>query len=172
MLVYRRGNSLDHTSMQLHNKQKAPAFVLTDQNEKEHSLKKYLGKWVALYFYPKDDTPGCTAEACGFRDYYTKLKRAGIVILGVSADPVKNHKKFAEKYSLSFPLLADVEKAVVTQYGVLRTKQFMGREYIGISRTTFLIDPTGKIAKIYEDIKPDDHAKEILADTKTLLKKK
>lgn len=159
---------MNHTPMQLHIKSKAIAFVLPDQDGKEHSLKKYLGKWVALYFYPKDDTPGCTAEACGFRDSYAKLKRAGIVILGVSADPVKNHKKFAEKYSLPFPLLADSEKKVVTDYGVLRTKKFMGREYIGISRTTFLIDPAGKIAKIYEDVRPDEHAEEILADMKRL----
>ncbi len=149
-------------------KQKAPAFALPDQEGRERALKKYLGKWVALYFYPKDDTPGCTAEACSFRDGYAKLKRAGIVVLGVSADSVKSHKKFSEKYSLPFPLLADEEKGVVTQYGVLRTKQFMGREYIGISRTTFLIDPMGKIAKIYENMKPDDHAEEILADVKKL----
>ncbi|MFZ2300187.1 MAG: thioredoxin-dependent thiol peroxidase [Candidatus Moraniibacteriota bacterium] len=151
-------------------KQKAPAFSLPDQEGRERALNKYLGKWVALYFYPKDDTPGCTAEACSFRDGYARLKRARIVVLAVSADSVKSHKKFSEKYSLPFPLLADGEKKVVQQYGVLRTKQFMGREYIGISRTTFLIDPAGRIAKIYENMKPDDHAEEILADVKKLNK--
>lgn len=154
--------------MTLKIKHKAPDFVLPDQDGKARSLKKYAGKWVALYFYPKDDTPGCTAEACSFRDGYVQLKRAGVVVLGVSVDSVKSHKKFSEKYSLPFPLLADEEKQVVAQYGVLRTKQFMGREYIGISRTTFLIDRVGKIAKIYENMKPDDHAAEILADVKKL----
>lgn len=159
------------TLMILKIRQKAPLFTLSDQDEKEHTLKKYLGKWVALYFYPKDDTPGCTAEACSFRDSYASLKRAGIVVLGVSVDPVKSHKKFALKYSLPFPLLSDAEKKTVEQYGIWQKKQFMGREYFGIVRTTFLIDPMGKIAKIYENMRPDDHAAEILADTKQLKKK-
>lgn len=162
---------MENMFMALKIKQKAPLFSLPDQDEKEYTLKKHLGKWVALYFYPKDDTPGCTAEACSFRDSYASLKRAGIVVLGVSVDPVKSHKKFALKYSLPFPLLADEEKKVVEQYGIWQKKQFMGREYFGIVRTTFLIDPTGKIAKIYENMKPDDHAEEILADVKQLKKK-
>ncbi len=148
--------------------QKAAAFTLPDQDGQEHSLKEYLGKWVVLYFYPKDDTPGCTAEACSFRDGYAALKRQGIVVLGVSADPVKKHKKFAEKYSLPFLLLADEEKKVVELYGVWNKKRFMGREYMGITRTTFLIDPEGRIAKIYEQVTPDKHADEILADVKAL----
>jgi peroxiredoxin Q/BCP len=150
--------------------QQAAAFTLPDQDGKEHSLKEYLGRWVVLYFYPKDDTPGCTAEACSFRDGYAKLKRAGIEVLGVSADTVKKHKRFALKYSLPFTLLADEEKKVVELYGVWKKKKFMGREYMGIDRTTFLIDPAGKIAKMYEQVKPDDHAEEILADVKTFKK--
>jgi peroxiredoxin Q/BCP len=150
--------------------QKAPAFVLPDQDGQEHSLGDFLGQWVALYFYPKDDTPGCTAEACSFRDGYAALKRQGVVVLGVSADPVKKHKRFAEKYSLPFPLLADEEKKVVEAYGVWGKKRFMGREYMGITRTTFLIDPEGRIAKIYEQVDPDGHANEILADVKALKK--
>ena len=147
-------------------KQKAPAFSLPDQEGKMRTLKDYLGKWVALYFYPKDDTPGCTAEACSFRDSFPKLKRAGIVVLGVSTDPVKKHAKFAEKYSLPFTLLSDEEKTVVEEYGVWTKKKLMGREYMGALRMTFLIDPEGTIAKIYEDVDPDDHAEEILADVK------
>lgn len=154
--------------MSLTLKKKAPLFALLDQNEKEHALKDYLGKWVVLYFYPKDDTPGCTAEACSFRDGFAKFKRAGIVVLGVSVDTVKSHKKFATKYTLPFPILSDTEKVVVEQYGVWQKKKFMGREYLGSVRNTFLIDPTGKIAKIYTDVKPDEHAEEILADVKQL----
>ncbi len=111
---------------------------------------------------------GCTKEACSFRDTYPKLKRAGIVVLGVSTDPVKKHAKFAEKYALPFTLLADEEKIVVEKYGVWGKKKFMGREYMGTMRTTFLIDPMGMIAKIYENVTPDAHAEAILADVKTL----
>lgn len=152
--------------MLLKPKQKAPAFVLPDQDGKAHALEEYLGKWVVLYFYPKDDTPGCTKEACSFRDGYVGLKRAGVVVLGVSVDSVKSHQKFAEKFSPQFPLLADEEKKVVGLYDVWGKKKFMGREYLGVFRTTFLIDPKGKIAKIYENVKPDDHAQEILTDVK------
>jgi peroxiredoxin Q/BCP len=150
--------------------QRAPAFTLSDQDGKEHSLKDFIGQWVALYFYPKDDTPGCTAEACSFRDGYAVLRRQKVVVLGVSADSIKKHKKFAEKYTLPFPLLADEEKKVVELYGVWSKKRFMGREYMGITRTTFLIDPEGKIAKIYDQVTPDKHADEILADVKNLKK--
>lgn len=150
---------------------KAPWFVLPDQEGEEHSLKDYLGKWVVLYFYPKDDTPGCTVEACSFRDNFSKLKRASVVVLGVSVDPVRKHAKFAEKYSLPFTLLSDEEKTVVEKYGVWGKKKFMGREYMGTMRTTFLIDPAGKIAKIYENVKPDAHAEEILSDVRTFSKK-
>lgn len=147
---------------------KAPAFSLPDQEGKVRALKEYQGSWVALYFYPKDDTPGCTKEACSFRDGFVALKRAGIAVLGVSADSVKSHQKFAEKFSLPFSLLSDEEKKVVELYGVWGKKKFMGREYLGIFRTTFLIDPKGKIVKIYENVKPDSHAEDILADIQEL----
>ena len=150
--------------------QKAPGFVLPDQEGQEHALKDYLGKWVALYFYPKDDTPGCTAEACSFRDSFAALKRAKVEVLGVSVDPVRKHAKFAAKYSLPFTLLSDEEKTAVNQYGVWGKKKFMGREYMGTMRTTFLIDPGGKIVKIYANVKPNEHAKTILGDVRALAK--
>lgn len=142
--------------------QKAPDFSLNDQDGVKHTLSQYLGRWVLLYFYPKDDTPGCTKEACSLRDAskdFTKLKT---VVLGVSTDNEKSHKKFAEKYALPFTLLADPDKKVIHLYGVWGRKKFMGREYDGTLRTSFLIDPTGKIAKIYESVKPDIHAQEVL----------
>jgi peroxiredoxin Q/BCP len=147
--------------------QKAPVFALLDQSSTKHSLKQYLGKWVILYFYPKDDTPGCTTEACSFRDSFAALKKAGVAVLGVSIDPVKKHAKFVEKYELPFTLLSDEEKNVVELYGVWGKKKFMGREYMGTNRVTFLIDPKGVIAKVYENVKPDKHAQEIIADIKT-----
>lgn len=143
---------------------KAPEFSLPDQNGQPRTLADFLGQWVVLYFYPKDDTPGCTKEACSFRDGFARFKRAGIVVLGVSADSVRKHAKFVEKYELPFLLLADESKVVVEQYGVWAKKKFMGREYMGILRTTFLIDPAGKIAKIYENVKPEEHAEEVLAE--------
>jgi peroxiredoxin Q/BCP len=146
----------------------APAFTLPDQEGVLHSLKSYLGKWVILYFYPKDDTPGCTIQACSFRDSFTPLKRAGAVVLGVSIDPVKKHAKFAVKYSLPFTLLSDEEKKIVERYGVWGKKKFMGREYMGTNRVSFLIDPKGKIAKIYDPAKPLGHAEEVLADIQSL----
>lgn len=149
-------------------KQKAPSFTLADQDGKTHSLKGFVGSWVVLYFYPKDNTPGCTVEACSFRDGYAALRRASVVILGVSTDSVKSHQKFAEKFSLPFLLLADTDKQVVAKYGVWQKKKFMGREYFGIVRTTFLIDPAGKIAQVYENVKPGKHAETILADVKKL----
>ncbi|MFZ1720148.1 MAG: thioredoxin-dependent thiol peroxidase [Candidatus Moraniibacteriota bacterium] len=146
----------------------APFFTLPDQNGVERSLKNYLGGWVVLYFYPKDDTPGCTKEACSFRDGYADLKKEGISLIGVSADTVKSHLKFSKKFSLPFLLLSDEEKKVVERYGVFGKKKFMGREYLGIFRTTFLIDPNGIIAKVYEDVKPDNHAQIILHDFQIL----
>lgn len=145
-------------------KSKAPSFKLPDQDGKIHNLKDYLGKKVLLYFYPKDDTPGCTTEACNFRDGYKDFKKLGLVILGVSADGVKSHKKFAEKFKLPFPLLSDEDKSVCEKYGVWQKKKFMGREYMGIVRSSFLIDEEGKIAKIYEEVKAGEHAEEVKSD--------
>jgi thioredoxin-dependent peroxiredoxin len=146
----------------------APLFALPDQNGKEHSLLDYKGKWVLLYFYPKDDTPGCTKEACAIRDSFPDFKKLKLTVLGISVDSVKSHKKFEEKYDLPFTLLADNDKKVVKKYGVWGKKQFMGHAYEGTSRTSFLIDPQGKIAKIYEGVNPVMHAEEVLADMKEL----
>lgn len=142
----------------------APDFKLPDQNGDMHSLKQYRGQWVVLYFYPKDDTPGCTVEACSFRDNFSALKKLDAAVLGVSTDPAKKHAKFAEKYELPFTLLADEEKKVVGLYGVWGKKKFMGREYMGTNRVSFLIDPKGKIAKKYDPVKPAEHVAEVLAD--------
>lgn len=147
----------------------APAFTLPDQNEKKHSLSEYQGQWVLLYFYPKDDTPGCTKEACSIRDMFPFFNKLKITVIGISVDSVKSHKKFEEKYKLPFTLLADTEKKVVNLYGVWGKKKFMGREYNGTFRTSFLIDPKGKIAKVYEGVKPEIHADEVLKDLKSLI---
>lgn len=144
----------------------APNFRLPDQAWKEHSLSDYLGKWVILYFYPKDDTPGCTKEACAFRDSFKELEKHDVIVLGISKDSVESHKKFAEKYHLDFPLLADVEAEVSKQYGTYDKHQFMGLP--GIKRETFLIDPDGDIAMIYKDVDPVKHAQEILEDLEHL----
>jgi peroxiredoxin Q/BCP len=145
---------------------KAPTFSLPDQNGVIHALEQYKGKKVLLYFYPKDDTPGCTTEACNFRDGYKDFQDMGLVILGVSADGVKSHKKFADKYELPFPLLSDETKEVCEAYGVWGKKKFMGREYMGISRSSFLIDEKGNIAKIYQDVKAGNHANEVKGDVR------
>lgn len=142
----------------------APKFSLLDQDGVEHALKSYLGKWVLIYFYPKDDTPGCTKQACALRDADPDFQKLDAIVLGISCDSVKSHKKFVEKYGLTFPLLADEDKAVVHAYGVWGPKKFMGRDYEGILRTSFLIDPKGKIARVYEKVKPEAHAEEVLKD--------
>jgi peroxiredoxin Q/BCP len=141
----------------------APDFSLADETGKIHVLSEYKGKNVLLYFYPKDDTPGCTTEACAFRDDYSDYEKAGVVILGISADTSKSHAKFKEKYHLPFNLLADVDHAVCEKYGVWGRKKFMGKEFDGIFRTTYLIDPEGKIKKVFADVKPAGHSKEVLA---------
>ncbi len=149
---------------------KAPDFSLQDQAGKTHSLKDYAGKWVLIYFYPKDDTPGCTKEACMLRDNFPSFKKMDIQVFGVSVDSVKSHAKFAEKYELPFTLLADENKDMVNAYGVWAKKKFMGREYMGTLRQSVLIDPSGNVAKVYEEVKPADHAEEVLIDLKELAK--
>ena len=146
----------------------APAFKLPDQQGIEHSLSDYKGKWVVLYFYPKDMTPGCTVEACSFRDSEARLTAAGAVVLGVSADSVKRHAKFATNEKLNFPILSDESTEVCKAYESYGKKKFMGRSYDGIFRNSFLIDPKGKIVKIYESVKPTAHVAEILVDLKTM----
>ena len=141
---------------------KAPAFSLNDQHGKTHTLSDYAGRPVVLYFYPKDDTPGCTKEACSFRDGFAKFKKQGITVLGVSPDSEASHKKFVTKYKLPFTLLADTDRSIAEAYGVWGEKKFMGRTYMGVHRTTFLIDEKGKIKKIFEKVKPEDHASEVL----------
>jgi thioredoxin-dependent peroxiredoxin len=142
----------------------APDFSLSDQNGKIHTLASYLGKWVLIYFYPKDDTPGCTKEACVLRDAFPAFEKLNAQILGVSTDTERSHKKFEEKYELPFTLLADTEKTVVKAYGVWAPKKFMGREFLGVLRTSFLINPKGLVVKVYENVKPADHADEVLRD--------
>lgn len=143
---------------------KAPDFTLPDQNGIDHSLKDYIGKWVVLYFYPKDDTPGCTKEACGFRDIALQYKEKGICVIGISKDSVASHKKFAEKYSLSFTLLSDESKETIKAYGAWGEKKFMGRVFDGIKRISFLIAPDQTIRKEYTEVDVFNHAKEILHD--------
>jgi peroxiredoxin Q/BCP len=145
----------------------APDFVLPDDTGKEHRLSDYRGQAVVLYFYPKDDTPGCTTEACNFRDDYSDYEQTGVVILGVSPDSTKSHAKFKSKYDLPFPLLADDGHQVCQTYGVWGPKKFMGREYEGVLRTTFVIDPDGKIARVFESVKPAGHSQEVLAALKS-----
>lgn len=146
----------------------APEFALPDQDGKVHYLHDYKGKWLVLYFYPKDDTPGCTTEACNFRDSIHQLIQKGVAVIGVSVDSVAAHKAFAKKYELPFPLLSDSEKILVQTYGVWATKKMYGKEYMGILRTTFLINPSGIIAKVYEQVQPDGHALQILADIESI----
>lgn len=142
--------------------QPAPAFNLADETGTFHSLEDYQGKPVVLYFYPKDDTPGCTKEACSFRDGYGSYLKAGAVVLGVSPDSSKSHARFKEKYGLPFSLLADEDHQVSELYGVWGKKKFMGREFEGILRTTFLIGPDGTILKVFPNVKPDGHANVVL----------
>lgn len=148
--------------------QKAPNFKLPDQDGIVRQLKDYAGQWLLIYFYPKDDTPGCTTEACSLRDNLPKFKKGKAAIVGMSVDSVKSHNKFAAKYKLPFTLLADENKEMVEKYGVWAEKSMYGRKYMGTLRTSFLIDPAGKIAKIYTNVKPATHAEEVLKDLASL----
>lgn len=150
----------------------APDFSLLDQNGVPHTLSQYTGQWVLIYFYPKDNTPGCTKQACTLRDAEPAFEKLSAVVLGISGDSVASHQKFVEKFSLPFPLLADTDKKVIEAYGSWGKKKFMGREYMGIFRNSFLIDPDGVIVKIYEGVKPEKHAEEVLADIALLTHEK
>jgi peroxiredoxin Q/BCP len=142
----------------------APAFTVATNGGGKVSLADFKGKNVVLYFYPRDDTPGCTKEACAFRDHFAGFRKKGAVVLGVSIDPVKSHDKFVEKFKLPFTLLADEDKKIVQAYGVWGEKSFMGRKYMGIARVTFLIGTDGRIKKIWPTVKPEEHAEEVLAE--------
>ncbi len=146
----------------------APDFTLPDETGMLHTLSHYRGKPVVLYFYPKDNTSGCTTEACNFRDDYSDYEKAGVVILGVSPDSVQSHAKFKQQHGLPFPLLADEGHAVCELYGVWGRKKFMGKEYDGVLRTTFLISADGMIHLVFEDVKPADHSAEVLTALKDL----
>jgi peroxiredoxin Q/BCP len=152
------------TMTHLEEGQKAPEINATDQNGEPLKLSDYRGQKVVLYFYPKDNTPGCTAEACNFRDNYQTLKEKGFAIIGVSADSAKKHQNFINKYELPFPLIPDENREVIEAYGVWGKKKFMGREFDGIHRETFVIDEDGKIAKIYKKVKTKKATEQILKD--------
>ena len=141
----------------------APDFTLTSDAGEPVSLSDFRGKPVVLYFYPKDDTPGCTTQACGIRDAYAKFEDAGAVVLGVSPDDVADHVKFKEKYELPFTLLADPEHEIAERYGVWGEKTYMGRTYLGVGRTTFVVSPDGTVATVMHDVKPATHAADVLA---------
>ena len=142
--------------------QKAPAFTLTADDGTKVRLSDLKDKPVVLYFYPRDDTPGCTKEACSFRDRKAELKKLGAVVLGVSTDSIESHGKFRDKYNLNFPLLADVDHAVAEKYGAWREKNMYGKKSLGIQRSTFLIDPAGKVAKVWKAVKVDGHDDQVL----------
>jgi thioredoxin-dependent peroxiredoxin len=152
--------------MELH--ERVADFTLQDDQENTVHLGDFAGKPVVLFFYPKADTPGCTIEACGFRDTFTKLQKAGAIVLGISRDTPKAQKKFKEKYDLNYPLLADVDKVVCNQFGVLKEKNMYGKKVIGIERTTFVIGPDQTLLKIFPKVKPEGHADEVLAAIKEL----
>jgi peroxiredoxin Q/BCP len=141
----------------------APDFTLTSDSGDEVTLSELRGKPVVLYFYPKDDTPGCTTQACGIRDAWGEFERAGAVVLGVSPDSEKSHVKFRDKYDLPFTLLADTDHGVAERYGVCGEKKYMGRAYMGVSRSTFVIGEDGTVKKVFEKVKPDTHADDVLA---------
>ncbi|MFW0862716.1 MAG: thioredoxin-dependent thiol peroxidase [Candidatus Komeilibacteria bacterium] len=145
---------------------KAPSFRLKDQEDKWVSLRDFKGKYVLLYFYPKDMTPGCTVEAKCFRDRLNEFKKKGVQVLGLSVDSVESHKKFADRHKLNFPLLSDEKKEIVEKYGVWKEKSTFGKKYMGIQRDSYLIDKDGKVIKHYEKVNPSKHVEEVLKDLK------
>jgi peroxiredoxin Q/BCP len=147
---------------------KAPNFKLKDQNDQVRTLKDYAGKYLLIYFYPRDLTPGCTTEACSFQENLGALKKLKLEVVGVSCDSVASHKKFADKYDLEFPLLSDSEQKMVNDYGVWVEKSMYGKKYMGIQRDSFLISPKGEIIKHYQKVKPAEHVAEIIKDLKEI----
>src|ERR1044072_5348935 len=146
--------------------QNAPEFSIVDDSGKTVKLSDFKGRKIVLYFYPKDDTPGCTKEACNFRDGISELKKQGAIVLGVSADSVESHKKFKKKFDLNFPLLADTDKKIAEAYGTWKEKSMYGKKYMGIERTTFIIDEQGKVSHIFPKVKVNEHYDEVLAALK------
>ncbi len=149
---------------------KAPTFTLLDQDAETRKLKEYLGKWMVIYFYPKDDTPGCTKEACMITEVYKDFKKLGVAVVGVSKDTPRSHKKFAEKYSLPFTLLSDPTMEMMAKYGAVVEKKMYGKTVRGTNRITYLISPDGKIANVYPNVDPAGHALELLTDIKRMQK--
>ena len=147
---------------------KAPSFSLPDQQGEMHSLADYAGQPVIIYFYPKDDTPGCTKESCAFQDHLPKLKKSKAAVLGMSVLDSASKAKFAKKYDLTFPLLADEDHAVMDKYGVWQEKSMYGKKYMGVARTTYLIGPEGQVVKRWDGVKVDGHAEEVLAAVQAL----
>ena len=147
----------------------APSFSLPDQDGNWHSLSDYIGKWLVLYFYPKDDTSGCTKEACNFRDNYKEFEEKGVEVVGISKDGITSHQKFASKYDLNFTLLSDPDHKVIEEYKSWGKKKFMGKEYSGTLRNTFLINPDGNVVKEYLGVDPAKHTQEILHDLDRLI---
>ena len=141
---------------------KAPDFDSVDQNGEKIALKDYKGNWVVLYFYPRADTPGCTIEACSFRDSFQRVEKIGAVVLGVSPDTAIDQKKFVDKFDLPFTLVADADKKICNAYGVMQEKNMYGKKVMGVARTTFIIGPDGKIKHIFEKVKPEGHAEQVL----------
>lgn len=148
--------------------QKAPDFKLHDQNNDIQSLDEYKGQWLVIYFYPKDDTPGCTKEACSFRDNMDKITDKGIKVIGISKDSVKSHKKFADKHDLNFSILSDESTDTIKAYDAWGEKSMFGKKYNGVIRKTFIIDPDGNIVKEYPKVSPKNHAEQILKDIESL----
>lgn len=148
---------------------KAPSFTLLDQNGNPHSLSDYKGKYLVIYFYPKDDTPACTKEACNFRDGFEEFNKRGIKVVGISKDSVSSHKKFEKKHNLNFILLSDPTNKTIEAFGAWAPKKFMGREFLGTLRNTYIVDPNGEIVKVYENIDPSDHIEMIHKDLTQLL---
>jgi len=147
--------------------QKAPDFTVLNDKDEKVKLSDFKGKKVVLYFYPKDDTPGCTKEACAFRDGISQIKKLGAAVIGVSIDSVEAHKKFKAKFDLNFPLLADTDKKMVEAYGTWKEKSMYGKKYMGIERTTFIIDEQGRISHIFPKVKVDEHYDEVIAALKS-----
>lgn len=150
---------------------RVPSFSLQDQNGVTHTPEEWMGQWLLIYVYPKDNTPGCTKEACAIRDDFETFRTLGIAVAGMSGDSVQSHKKFADAYQLPFPLLSDPTKETMKVLGAIGEKKFMGRTFVGIQRKSFLVNPEGEIVKTYEKVTPAEHAQEVLADVRALLDK-